>query len=113
MGQPHAPVGIFFFSLEATSLCATLGARSLFSLPYHIATMQQVPWSNSLQTQHNCFSSAQLWSQHSVEIKYAVKPQESHQLACQDYKLAQFLCEVYCMYKTFPGHSGIYQSIIY
>merc|ERR1711865_1298611 len=34
-----APVGIYFLSLEASSVVATVGARALFGLPYHLARM--------------------------------------------------------------------------
>jgi uncharacterized protein YqjF (DUF2071 family) len=35
------PAGIFFFSLDCSSLLPTLGARLLFNLPYRFATMER------------------------------------------------------------------------
>ena len=59
--------GIFFFSLDCTSVLATLGARSIFGLPYMVATMEREtqplsPKEEGRLTCTECDSPAQMWS---------------------------------------------------
>ncbi len=94
-GQP----GIFFFSLDAGSTLAVLGARVLFFLPYFPATMsrEMLPDGGMLYRSRRWLPRARPAE---VQVRYRpigpVRRSESGDLA-------SFLTERYCLFTTSPG----------
>jgi uncharacterized protein YqjF (DUF2071 family) len=90
--------GVYFFSLDATSALAVIGARLLFHLPYYYATI-----SRSEDSGATLYRSRRLLTRdpapldmryRSTGVPLAVSPPGS---------LAYFLTERYCLFTTFAG----------
>ena len=91
--------GVYFFSLDAASALAVIGARVLFHLPYFPATM-------SRETEPDgeiCYQSRR-WLPRSrpAEVKVRYQPTGPVNLSVAG-DLASFLTERYCLFTTSPG----------
>lgn len=92
--------GVYFFSLDAGSLLAVLGARILFHLPYFPATMSCGTEMNEIRYR------SQRWFPRArpamVEVDYRATGPAALSTPGD---LAHFLTERYCLYTTSPaGH---------
>lgn len=91
--------GVFFFSLDAGSALAVLGARTIFHLPYFLATMRQNRESGGALRYH----SRRLFSTRNVEFwaKYrSLSPSPTRSAAGT---LEHFLTERYCLFTSHRG----------
>ena len=93
--------GVYFFSLDAASVLAVLGARLLFHLPYFPATM-----SRERSPEGWIDYRSKRWLPHSrpAEVHVRYRPSKPVELS-QSGDLASFLTERYCLFTTSPaGH---------
>jgi uncharacterized protein YqjF (DUF2071 family) len=115
VGQPDAPVGVYFFSLDASSLLASVGARSLFGLPYFPAAMERRKENSSTagqgkgcdRWQRASFRCNRWGGQSFARAEYETMDQYSkwpdEDCGMAPSALSTFLTERYCLYKTLPG----------
>jgi len=90
--------GVFFFSLDAASALAVLGARTLFHLPYFFASMKRKSTSDgSIE-----YSSERLLSRSSVRFEANYRSLGEVAPSAEG-TLEHFLTERYCL---FTPHSG-------
>ncbi len=87
--------GIFFFTLECGSPLAVLGARLLFHLPYHWASMQHSETPAGI-----AYHSRRLLSPRSVDVDLTYGPAGQVAAPSRPGTLAYFLTERYCLYTT-------------
>lgn len=107
-GKPAGPVGIYFFSLDASSLLATIGARVLFGLPYNFARMRRstssatsaAEASTSITTAATTtrVRSDRFGGGRSIEVEYETPDGQGGGLGEAAEGLERFLCEQYCLY---------------
>jgi uncharacterized protein len=91
--------GVYFFSLDAASALAVLGARTLFHLPYFLASMQrQTEPDGTIQ-----YSSRRLFSRHSVRFQARYRGLGNLTAPSVDGTLEHFLTAHYCL---FTPHAG-------
>lgn len=91
--------GVYFFSLDATSAQAVLGARTLFHLPYFLASMQsQTEADGAIQ-----YSSRRLFSGRSVRFQARYRATGEITPPSADGTLEHFLTARYCL---FTPHAG-------
>ena len=90
--------GVYFFSLDASSLLAVLGARVLFHLPYFPATMSR---ENAADGEIHYRSWRWLPRSRAAEVRVSYRPTGAVQLS-QTGDLASFLTERYCLFTTSP-----------
>lgn len=88
--------GIFFFSLDAESRAAVLGARALYRLPYFHAEMALTREGDT-----RVYSSRRRDGEAEARVRYQPT---SGELAREDDSLARWLAERYCLYA--PLESG-------
>jgi uncharacterized protein len=86
--------GVFFFSLDAASALAVLGARTLFHLPYFLASMQR----QSAPRGAIDYSSKRLLTTHSVRFEAAYRGLGKIAGPSVDGTLEHFLTERYCLF---------------
>ena len=90
--------GVYFFSLDAASPLAVLGARTLFHLPYFLASMhRKTTPDGSIE-----YSSKRLLSQRSARFEATYRGL-SHLAPSAEGTLEHFLTERYCL---FTPHAG-------
>jgi hypothetical protein len=91
--------GVYFFSLDAASTLAVLGARTLFHLPYFFASMQsQTEANGDIQ-----YSSKRLFSSRSVRFQARYRATGEIAPPSADGTLEHFLTARYCL---FTPHAG-------
>jgi uncharacterized protein YqjF (DUF2071 family) len=91
--------GVYFFSLDATSALAVLGARTLFHLPYFLANMhRQTEPDGTIQ-----YSSRRLLSNRSVRFQARYRGMDNVAAPSVDGTLEHFLTARYCL---FTPHAG-------
>jgi uncharacterized protein len=94
--------GVFFFSLDAASALAVLGARTLFHLPYYLADMQR-----SVADGTTAYTSRRLLSRRSVRFEASYRSLHvangKPQPPSMEGSLEHFLTERYCL---FTPHGG-------
>lgn len=93
--------GVYFFSLDAASLLAVLGARLFYLLPYYPARMAIAPTSHGIY-----FCSRRMWpfSKRQVQFKGTYKP-VGEVFEPRPGTLEHFLTERYALYTHDPaGH---------
>lgn len=91
--------GVYFFSLDAASALAVLGARTLFHLPYFLASMQrQTKPDGTIQ-----YASRRLFSSRSVRFQARYRGLGNLAEPSVDGTLEHFLTARYCL---FTPHAG-------
>jgi uncharacterized protein YqjF (DUF2071 family) len=100
--------GVYFFSLDAASALAVLGARTLFHLPYYLARMScRTEADGTVQ-----YSSRRLLTRQSVRFEASYRPLRQRSLAeptgpmgvpSGKGTLEHFLTERYCLFTPFGG----------
>ena len=88
--QPDKP-GVYFFSLDAGSLFAVLGARAGFGLPYFWARMRA-----RVEGDENRYRSVRRSKTHSAELVAGYRP--TGPASAPKSALEQFVTERYCLY---------------
>jgi uncharacterized protein YqjF (DUF2071 family) len=91
--------GVFFFSLDAASLLAVMGARTIFHLPYFFATMQR----ENSATGAIEYRSRRLFSRRSVRFEASYRGLGDVAGPSLEGSLEYFLTERYCL---FTPHAG-------
>jgi uncharacterized protein len=91
--------GVFFFSLDAASALAVLGARTLFHLPYYLAKMQR----NIAPDGTIAYTSRRLLTRHSVRFEASYRSLRKAESPSIEGTLEHFLTERYCL---FTPHGG-------
>jgi uncharacterized protein YqjF (DUF2071 family) len=91
--------GVYFFSLDAGSALAVLGARTIFHLPYFLASMQRN--NDSSGTLH--YRSKRLFTRRSVRFEATYRSVDHTATRSTDGTLEHFLTERYCL---FTSHGG-------
>jgi uncharacterized protein len=93
--------GVYFFSLDAESLLAVIGARTLFHLPYYWAKMSRRAGSDG--TIH--YDSRRLLTRQSVRFQasYRGLGRAADAAASVEGTLEHFLTERYCLFTPFGG----------
>jgi uncharacterized protein YqjF (DUF2071 family) len=86
--------GVFFFSLDAASPLAVLGARTLFHLPYFLAAMRRTTAADGAVT----YQSRRLYP-HPTPVRFEAT-YRSLGPALPPNDLARFLTERYCLFTT-------------
>jgi hypothetical protein len=95
--------GVYFFSLDAASLLAVIGARTLFHLPYFLASMhQQIGADGSVE-----YSSRRLLTGRSVRFNARYRGLGHAAGPSRPGTLEYFLTERYCL---FARHAGQVQA---
>ena len=91
--------GVFFFSLDAASALAVIGARTLFHLPYFLASMhQQIDADGTVE-----YSSNRLLTSRQVRFKARYRGLGKVAAPSRAGSLEHFLTERYCL---FARHAG-------
>jgi uncharacterized protein YqjF (DUF2071 family) len=85
--------GVYFFSLDATSVPAVIGARTLFRLPYHRAAMHVANEGNRIR-----FQSRRLDDDTGAEFSARYWPTGAVFHATEPGTIEHFLAERYCLY---------------
>jgi uncharacterized protein len=91
--------GVFFFSLDAASILAVVGARVFFHLPYFLAAMER-------QIRANCaitYNSRRLLTRHSVRFRARYRGMGEVAAPSVPGSLEYFLTARYCL---FTAHAG-------
>ncbi|NYF88633.1 DUF2071 domain-containing protein [Tunturiibacter empetritectus] len=91
--------GVYFFSLDAASALAVMGARTLFHLPYFLANMQREVSANGTID----YRSKRLMSKQSVRFEASYRGLGKVAGPSVDGTLEHFLTERYCL---FTPHGG-------
>ena len=93
--------GVYFFSLDAESLLAVIGARTLFHLPYYWAKMSRTADADG--TIH--YDSRRLLTRQSVRFQasYRGLGRAVDAVASFEGTLEHFLTERYCLFTPFGG----------
>ncbi len=91
--------GVYFFSLDASSALAVLGARTLFHLPYFLAAMQR--HAEPAGTVH--YSSKRLLTRRSIGFEAKYRSLQPTPMPGAAGTLEHFLTERYCL---FTPHAG-------
>jgi hypothetical protein len=91
--------GVYFFSLDAASALAVLGARALFHLPYFLASMQR--HADPVGAIH--YSSQRLLTRRSVRFEAKYRSLQPAPAPGASGTLEHFLTERYCL---FTPHAG-------
>jgi uncharacterized protein YqjF (DUF2071 family) len=89
----HGKPGVYFFSLDANSTIAVTAARTLFQLPYYLATMTL----EERGGQVTCTSTRDTTIEGVAEFAASYRPVGSVQMA-KPGSLEYFLTERYCLY---------------
>jgi uncharacterized protein YqjF (DUF2071 family) len=89
--------GVFFFSLDCTSLLAVTGARTLFHLPYFLAAIQRGERGRRIE-----YQSRRLAGKQRPRLDMAYAPTGEVQLS-QPGSLEAFLTERYCLFTPHRG----------
>jgi len=88
--------GVYFFSLDAASPLAVLGARTLFHLPYFVARMSRTTAPDGAVT----YRSHRQW--HGPDFAATYRPR-GEAAPAQPGTLPHFLTERYCLFTTHRG----------
>jgi uncharacterized protein len=91
--------GVYFFSLDAASALAVLGARTLFHLPYFLAAMQRHTEPDG--TIH--YNSTRLLAKRNVRFQARYRETGDIQPPSQPGTLEYFLTERYCLFTSHRG----------
>lgn len=91
--------GVFFFSLDAASALAVLGARTLFHLPYFLASMQRQIGANGAIA----YGSRRLLTHRSVRFRARYRGLGEVAAPSVAGSLEHFLTERYCLFTTHAG----------
>jgi uncharacterized protein YqjF (DUF2071 family) len=91
--------GVFFFSLDAASALAVLGARTLFHLPYFLASMQRQIGANGVIA----YESRRLLTHRSVQFRARYRGLGEVAAPSVAGSLEHFLTERYCLFTPFGG----------
>lgn len=91
--------GVFFFSLDAESALAVLGARTLFHLPYFLASMRREIGADGVIA----YESKRLLSQRSVRFKARYRGLGKIAAPSAEGSLEYFLTERYCLFTSHRG----------
>jgi uncharacterized protein len=95
--------GVFFFSLDAASALAVIGARTLFHLPYFLASMhQQIGAHGTVE-----YNSKRLLTSRSVRFKARYRGQGQVAGPSKPGTLEHFLTERYCLFTRRRGQVQI------
>ena len=86
--------GVYFFSLDAASVLAVMGARTLFHLPYFLADMGR----KTAQDGTIEYTSKRLLTRHSVRFEANYRGLGKHAEPSADGTLEHFLTERYCLF---------------
>jgi uncharacterized protein len=98
--------GVYFFSLDAASRLAVVGARAAYRLPYHFARMRMTiePPSGARARSWTRYSSRRLWPEPTpatCDLRYA--PREALPSPARPGTLDHFLVERYRLYASAAG----------
>eukprot|EP00873_Tetraselmis_striata_P045916 jgi/Tetstr1/466180/TSEL_010740.t1 len=96
-GKPSAPGGVYFFSLEASSFVASLGAFTLFGLPYHAASMERT-WDT---VRRQCRFTSTRWGWTGPPLEALYEAGSTPEVGSDD-RAAEFFVERYCLYHRLP-----------
>ncbi len=99
--------GVYFFSLDASSLLAVEGARTWFHLPYYFAEMRAVECAGGLQYRSKRTDRRGLAAELDVIYRASGEPFQS-----QPGTLEHFLTERYCLY-TISGAGEILRAHVH
>jgi uncharacterized protein YqjF (DUF2071 family) len=91
--------GVFFFSLDASSLLAVIGARTIFQLPYFFASMEQRVQADGTID----YSSRRLLTTRSVRFQAQYRGLGKVAPVSVAGTLEHFLTERYCLFTPFGG----------
>jgi uncharacterized protein YqjF (DUF2071 family) len=91
--------GVYFFSLDAASALAVIGARMLFHLPYFLARMSSRIESDGIVK----YSSRRLLSRRSVRFEARYRGLGNVAGSSRNGTLEYFLTERYCLFATHAG----------
>jgi hypothetical protein len=92
--------GVFFFSLDAASALAVLGARSFFHLPYFLASMQSHPEPGGAIE----YTSRRLLTSRSVRFQARYQPTGDIAPPTVEGTLEHFLTARYCLFTQNGDH---------
>jgi uncharacterized protein YqjF (DUF2071 family) len=90
--------GVFFFSLDATSALAVIGARTLFQLPYFLARIDREKEAGAIH-----YRSRRLFTQDRAPVDMRYRGLGTVAAPSEPGTLAYFLTERYCLFTTFAG----------
>lgn len=90
--------GVYFFSLDAASALAVFGARTIFHLPYFLASMKRQTGPDGIE-----YESKRLLSRRSVRFKARYRGLGKVAAPSVAGTLEQFLTERYCLFTTHRG----------
>lgn len=93
----EAPAGIFFFTLDCSSILPTIGAWALFALPYRWAAMTRSRHHGGDSSSKSAKLESRRWTQKATFSAEWVAEEET-----SDLLLARFLVERYTLYNE-PG----------
>lgn len=91
--------GVFFFSLDASSALAVFGARTIFQLPYYLASMQRRVQSDGTID----YTSRRLITTGSVRFQAQYRGLGKLSAPSLPGTLEHFLTERYCLFTPFGG----------
>lgn len=100
--------GVYFFSLDASSLFAVEGARKLFHLPYFYAEMQSQERKGTYHYRSKRIDKRGL----PAELEVIYKPATNSIFASKPGTLESFLTERYCLY-TITGDGEILRAHVH
>ncbi|SNS21639.1 hypothetical protein SAMN05421770_10123 [Granulicella rosea] len=92
--------GVYFFSLDASSALAVLGARTLFRLPYFLAAMRRSQGAGGGID----YASRRLPTRRLAEFEASYRPTGALPASVPG-TLQHFLTERYCLFTTFAGRT--------
>jgi uncharacterized protein YqjF (DUF2071 family) len=93
--------GVFFFSLDAASALAVLGARTLFHLPYYLATMSRRTGRDGVIA----YESARRLTSKPVRFQARYRGLGEVAGASLPGSIEHFLTERYCLFTPFGGRT--------
>lgn len=93
--------GVFFFSLDATSLLAVIGARTIFHLPYYFANMARETANDGTVR----YKSRRLFTRDEISFQATYRGLGRPIDASPNHpgSIEHFLTERYCLFTTFRG----------
>jgi len=95
-------VGVFFFSLDAASLLAVVGARTLFSLPYYWAEMSRVTTEEGVE-----YASRRLFTRTSARFEASYRGDGPVMAASLPGSIEHFLTERYALFTLRGGRFAV------
>jgi hypothetical protein len=95
--------GVYFFSLDAASALAVLGARTLFHLPYYLASMQSRTEAGGAIS----YNSRRLFSNSSVRFQARYRATGEIAAPSIEGTLEHFLTARYCLFTQHAGYRQV------